>query len=66
MESSNPSLEQREEVWYVKGETEPFTGTQIWYNKDGSKYSETPYMDGKKHGTVTDYYRDGTKKWETP
>ena len=27
-------------------------GTVIEYNKDGSKVSETPYLDGKLNGTM--------------
>ena len=42
-------LEKREVVQYVKGETEPFTGTAIANYDDNSKW-ETPYKDGKMHG----------------
>ena len=42
-------LEKREGVQYVKGETEPFTGTAIANYEDNSKW-ETPYKDGKRHG----------------
>jgi hypothetical protein len=42
-------LEKREGVQYVKGETEPFTGTAIGNYEDNSKW-ETPYKDGKRHG----------------
>ena len=46
---SGTQLEKREGVQYVKGETEPFTGTAIANYEDNSKW-ETPYKDGKRHG----------------
>ena len=49
-------LEKREGVQYVKGETEPFTGTAIANYEDNSKW-ETPYKDGKMHGMQI-LYRD--------
>ena len=49
-------LEKREGVQYVKGETEPFTGTAIANYDDNSKW-ETPYKDGKMHG-IQVVYRD--------
>ena len=49
-------LEKREGVQYVKGETEPFTGTAIGNYEDNSKW-ETPYKDGKRHGMQI-VYRD--------
>jgi hypothetical protein len=51
---------------YVKGETEPFTGTSIKYRVDGSKSFEMPYVDGKLDGMAINYYEDGSKRWETP
>ena len=53
-------------IMYVKGESEPFTGTAIEYREDGSKKWETPYVDGKEHGTVIAYYEDGSKWQEIP
>ena len=49
-------LEKREGLKYVKGETEPFTGTAIANYEDNSKW-ETPYKDGKRHGMQV-VYRD--------
>jgi hypothetical protein len=49
-------LEKREGVQYVKGETEPLTGTAIANYEDNSKW-ETPYKDGKMHGMQI-VYRD--------
>ena len=53
---SGTKLEKREGVQYVKGETEPFTGTEIANYEDNSKW-ETPYKDGKMHGMQI-LYRD--------
>ena len=53
---SGTKLEKREGVQYVKGETEPFTGTEIANYEDNSKW-ETPYKDGKMHGMQI-VYRD--------
>ena len=49
---------------YVKGETEPFTGTSIKYRVDGSKSFEMPYVEGKLDGTAINYYEDGSKSAE--
>ena len=61
---SNDELEYREGIRYVKGETEPFTGTEIWYHKDGTKMEETPYVDGEIHGKYMAYHEDGSKMSE--
>ena len=61
MGNSNPTLEKRDEIWYVKGETEPFTGTDIFHWRDGWKWYETPYVNGKRHGTEIWYGKDGSK-----
>ena len=53
---SGTKLEKREGVQYVKGETEPFTGTAIANYEDNSKW-ETPYKDGKMQGMQI-LYRD--------
>ena len=68
-EIATQKLERRGGVFgllYVKGETEPFTGTSIKYRVDGSKSFEMPYVEGKLDGSVINYYEDGTKRWETP
>ena len=68
-EIARQKLERRSGVLgllYVKGETEPFTGTSIKYRVDGSKSFEMPYVEGKLDGTAINYYEDGTKRWETP
>ena len=75
-------LEERERVKYVKGETEPFTGTMIRYCKlvpggiewirptidedEGWKRSQTPYVDGRANGMSITYRKDGSKYREVP
>ena len=51
---------------YVVGENEPFTGTRISYREDGSKASETAFVDGKENGMWIRYREDGLKYSETP
>ena len=68
-EIARQKLERRGGVFgllYVKGETEPFTGTSIKYRVDGSKSFEMPYVEGKLDGMAINYYEDGSKRWETP
>tara|TARA_A100001037_G_scaffold298134_1_gene321340 strand:- start:251 stop:655 length:405 start_codon:yes stop_codon:yes gene_type:complete len=52
----------RDEGLYVKGETEPFTGMVIECRKDGSKLRETPFVNGKEHGTAIRYFEGGGGK----
>ena len=75
-------LEERERVKYVKGETEPFTGTMIRYCKlvpggiewirptidedEAWKRLETPYVDGRRNGMHIVYRKDGSKQRELP
>jgi hypothetical protein len=53
-------------IMYVVGESEPFTGMGVWYNKDGSKSSESVFENGKLHGTEMRYTKDGSKRFEIP
>ena len=48
-------------IMYVVGESEPFTGMGVWYNKDGSKSKESVYENGKLHGTEMRYTKDGRR-----
>ena len=36
------------------------TKTEVLYHEDGSKKSETIYVDGEKHGTALWYFVDGS------
>ena len=60
------SADELEEIWHLKGKTEPFTGTAISYWENGSKKEETPYVNGKLHGTEIEYRSDGSKWGEFP
>ena len=40
------------------------TKTEVLYHEDGSKRSETPYVDGKMHGTAIQYNKDGSPQRE--
>ena len=60
-EISIKDSEFREGVFYAKGETEPFTGTAIFNRGDGSR-TETPFVNGKMHGTQIWYFKDGSTK----
>ena len=53
-------------IMYVVGESEPFTGMGVWYNKDGSKSRESVFENGKLHGTEMRYTKDGSKRFEIP
>ena len=53
-------------IMYVVGESEPFSGMGVWYNKDGSKSKESVYEKGKLHGTEMRYTKDGSKRFEIP
>ena len=63
-EVSIDEIEERVGVSYAKGATEPFTGTAIAYYSDGSKKSEYPFVNGKKHGTAIWHNEDGSKRSE--
>ena len=53
-------------IMYVLGESEPFTGMGVWYNKDGSKSRESVFENGKLHGTEMRYTKDGSKRFKIP
>ncbi|MBT6460939.1 MAG: hypothetical protein HOK49_00200, partial [Opitutae bacterium] len=54
-EVSTDELEFRENIAYVKGETEPFTGMRIDYFENEQKKKETTFKDGLKRGTEIFY-----------
>jgi len=51
---------------YIKGETEPFTGTAFLSYANGTKSEVTPYVDGKINGMVFNYYANGSEYGVTP
>ena len=58
-------------IWKPDGQKCPETnlinsaGKIVSYYKDGAKYFETSYVDGKYHGTNIFYREDGSKRYET-
>jgi len=44
----------------------PFTGSLIAYHTDGSVKQNTPYINGRRHGTDRAWYVDGTPMEERP
>ena len=56
-------LEERDGIYYVKGENKPFTGTSGIYSNDGSPEEQSPYVDGKLHGTEVFYDHKGKPFW---
>ena len=65
-EVSQKEIDKRDGVAYVRGEAKSFTGTVIWYDFDGLKWKEQPYVDGNANGMWIDTYLNGSKKLETP
>ncbi len=63
-EVSTDELVTLDGLMYVKEEEKPFTGTAITYYPDGSKKSEYPYVNGKKHGMAIWHNEDGSKRSE--
>ena len=61
-EVSADELENREGIWYFKGEAEPFTGKIIRYSEDGSKEGEMSILDGKAHGMAIIIRKDGSRE----
>ena len=56
-------LERRDYLTYFEGK--PFTGVAVRKYKDGQKWFEDTYKDGKKDGLLTEWYENGQKKEET-
>ena len=57
------SLQKIEELWYVSGETEPFSGTATSRYEDGVLKSEIQYRDGLRHGKDKAWYPGGELKY---
>ena len=54
----------RNELFYVKGETEPFTGKAFELYENGQKKWEQEFLRGKFHGQWFSWHENGTKAWE--
>ena len=57
-------LEERESIWYLKGSETPYTGKSFKLNKNGLKWEELNFKDGKEHGLKTMLYKNGQKGLE--
>jgi hypothetical protein len=57
-------IENRSKVFYVKGETEPFSGTAVEYYPKGPISSKFSYRNGIPHGPGLMFYKDGQKMAE--
>ena len=55
-------LERRDYLTYFEGK--PFTGVAVRKYKDGQKWFEDTYKDGKKDGLLTEWYENGQKRFE--
>ena len=58
------ALELREGVNYLKYSDIPYTGKSFKLNKNGLKWQETNFKDGKEHGLKTMLYENGQKGLE--
>ena len=55
-------LERREDIAYLKGSDNPYTGKGYGLYKNGQKKSEGNWKNGKLHGLITEWYENGQKK----
>ena len=55
---SEDEFEQRDGLWYFRGESKPFTGKVTVYEKNGLGKAEISYAEGERHGTLTIYKDD--------
>ena len=58
-------LEERENIWYLKGSDTPYTGKAFALYENGQKLGETNYKGGKLDGVTLEWYEKGQKKRET-
>jgi antitoxin component YwqK of YwqJK toxin-antitoxin module len=56
-------LEKRDGLRYFEGK--PFTGVAVRKYKNGQKWFEDNYKDGRQHGLSTSWYENGQKNEET-
>ena len=58
------NIEDREDVYYVKGLDTPYTGKTYALHQNGQKSEEGNYKDGKRDGLWTSWHENGKKKKE--
>ena len=57
-------LEYRKDIWYLKGSDTPYTGKVFQFYKNGQKWLETNYKDGKLDGLSESWHENGKKASE--
>ena len=57
-------LEEREGIEYLLGSDTPYTGKIYHLYRNGQKYEEGNYKDGKKDGLWTTWHNNGQKEFE--
>jgi antitoxin component YwqK of YwqJK toxin-antitoxin module len=62
---SYDKLEQKGELFYLKGKIQPFSGTAVEYYPDGkTRATEFNYENGKRQGPALMYHEDGSLSGE--
>ena len=58
-------LEEREGIAYLKGSDTPYTGKAYGLHKNGQKWVEKKFKDGKGDGLLVEWYKNGQKERES-
>ncbi|MDC0201162.1 hypothetical protein OAK04_02100 [Verrucomicrobia bacterium] len=58
-------LEEREGIAYLKGSDTPYTGKAYGLHKNGQKWVEKNFKDGKGDGLLVEWYKNGQKERES-
>ena len=58
-------LEEREDIYYLKGSDTPYTGKVFLFHENGQKMSEGNYKDGKEDGLWVHWHENGQKRSES-
>ena len=63
---SRSDLVERDEIFFLKGDSAIQNGFVCTYHEGGSLKTEIPYKDGKREGNGKRYYESGSLNIETP
>ena len=55
---------EREGIYYVEGESDPFSGEAVTYYDNGQLKSRVGFLNGKEHGKAILWYKNGQKESE--
>lgn len=58
------NLEKKEDIFYEKGNTKPFSGQALTYFDNYKKQTSTEYKNGKIEGKIEGWYQSGAKQVE--